>query len=449
MKLGSFSISFPVLKLNCTVQHAIPRQPTLFEKGILELVERFSAHDTYGKYTLDKVFAEILGVPEVNNFVKPSLDKLVALELVDCATNYTSLAEVTISQLTLTDDGAAMQAEGNLPGILSRNSVEYYYDVVRNSMMTVTEIAQLGDIAAEKRIDIDMDATFPEETLRETIIAEKPQWLTEGSDIRKIIRDDVALFWQEALGSINLTESGELGILFDEEFYENYFLSFNSLELYRDYLADLFQDNVTSMSPDHSNVNLGNTMARAEEMFLPRDLDLKIKLTPDTIHFLRYHAYLNDHLKCKPNTLLVVFEHLPEEIPEGIEWDGQINGAVIYLDERFIIDNCHYLNATRGNLFVDYFSVKINGEAHTIPLGYSLKSNDPQLDLGECYELLEEIINISDTLDHHLIKLFWKPVDEVLKDIENAISDQIDDPMRIVQKLTEYREKIQQLRPEM
>lgn len=448
MKLTRLRFSFPVLKIACSVAHGVPRKPTVFERALLELAERFSGDEDYRAYTLEKVFGEILGVPEVDNFVRPSLETLLAAELLRLEGELASLSAVRLQDLALTAEGAQMLQRGELPGELSFHPLKFFYDPLRRELVPAAESAGLDEAPAGIALQIDVAENFPEAFIREEFNRKPPEGIHPDSRIQKVTREEVRLLWKTVEGEIHIAETGEIGLLFNDEFYENYFLEMPGEQLYETVLAGLF---------DYENGGEGIPLSRdfpalarsLAHLFPAKELDLHIKLIPDTVHFLRYQDYLKDHLVCKPNTLLVVFEHLAEDCPEGIDWDASINGAIIYLDERFILEDCYYLNSRKESLFVQYFQFKVNGVEYMLPLGYGRKQDDPQLELGGLYELLEELLDISGDPDHQLIKLFWKPADAVLKDLERRIGDELDDPYRIGERLTEYREVIRTLRPEM
>lgn len=448
MKLTRLRFSFPVMKIACTVAHGVPRKPTVFERAMLELTERFAADEDYRSYNLEKVFGEILGVPEVDNFVRPSLEKLLAAELLRLEGEPGALSAVRLQDLALTAEGVQMLQRGELPGELFFHPLKFFYDPLRRELVAAAESAGLDETPAGIALQVDVEDRFPEAFIREEFARKPPEGIHPDSRIQKIVRDEVRLLWKTVEGEVHISEKGEIGLLFNDEFYENYFLELPGEQLYETVLASLFA---------YENAGEGIPLSRdfpavarsLAHLFPARDLDLHIKLIPDTVHFLRYQDYLKDHLVCKPNTLLVVFEHLAEDCPEGIDWDASINGAIIYLDERFIIEDCYYLNSRKESLFVQYFQFKVNGIEYMLPLGYGLKKDDPALELGEHYELLEELLDISGDPDHQLIKLFWKPADAVLNDLERRINEELDDPYQIGEKLTEYREIIRTLRPEM
>ena len=448
MKLSRLRFSFPVMKIACTVAHGVPRKPTVFERALLELTERFSGDEDYREYNLEKVFGEILGVPEVDNFVRPSLEKLLAAGLLQFEGDLASLSAVRLQDLILTAEGTQMLQRGELPGELSFHPLKFFYDPLRRELVAAAESTGLEEKPAGVALHIDIEENFPESFIREEFARKPPEGITPESKIQRVVRDEVRLLWKTVEGEIHLSEKGEVGLLFNDEFYENYFLEMPGEQLYESVLAGLFdyEAGADGIPLSRDFPKLARSLAH---LFPAKDLDLHIKLIPDTVHFLRYQDYLKDHLACKPNTLMVVFEHLAEDCPEGIEWDVAINGAIIYLDERFILEDCFYLNSRKDSLFVQYFQFKVNGIEYMLPLGYGLKKDDPQLDLGGYYELLEELLDISDDPDHQLIKLFWKPADAVLKDLERRIGDELDDPYQIGEKLTEYREVIRTLRPEM
>lgn len=418
MKLSTLHISFPILKITSMVSQAVSRKPTLFEKAILELIARFGDDEGYRDYSLEKVFSEILKVPEVDNFVQPTVDQLINFSIIDCKGNHASLADVRLKDLSLTPNGKRLLESGAMPVFKEKNHVEHHYDPIQDRLLSADEEKKLSAKAKGQPLEMDTEGLYPDYLIREALAASsKGDGLQ--TDAHNIMPANTTILWKTVEGEVRLSEEGELSLHFADPFYDDYFSQFNSEWLYKNYLAELFEDDLTGNATKEIRPGAFHEIAETvTDVFPARDLDLKMKLSGETAHFLKYHPFLKRQLKIKANTLLVAFEYPGAKKSGKMEWDAKKNGAIVFLKEKFPIENCHYLNSDKENFFISPFEIKVNTELFSVPLGYSLKKKSRELNVKQVIKLLEKRIDESDEVQHQLIKLFWRSSEEVLRLIE-------------------------------
>src|SRR5262245_49751124 len=103
MLLATIKIGFPVLRLESLVRHATPRLPTVFERALLRLYERFTADGEFGRWDLASLFHRVLGVPETEALVRPALEELITLGVFTCSQSDRSrLDRIALAHLTMT-----------------------------------------------------------------------------------------------------------------------------------------------------------------------------------------------------------------------------------------------------------------------------------------------------------------------------------------------------------
>jgi hypothetical protein len=428
MKFTSIHISFPILKITSLISQAISRQPTLFEKTILELINRFGGEEVYREFTLEKVFSEILQVPETGNFVQPTLEQLVNFSIVDCKTDHTSLAEVRIKDLSLTPNGKRLLERGVMPVFKEKNRLEHFYDPIQDRLIAAQELPEVSEKAKGKPLEMDTEGLYPDYLIREEIQKQEGKGTSSSNDPPRgkgdfsphdMIPAGATTLWKTLEGRVIISDEGELNLGFDDPFYDDYFSQFNSEWLFQHYLAELFVDDLIGNAASKSRPGAFHEISESiADIFPARDLDLKMKLSGEKTHFLRYHPFLKRQLQIKSHTLLVVFEYPAKENPDQMRWDAKKNGALVLLPDPFPLEHCHYLNSDEENFFVSPFEIKLNGELFSVPLGYSLKPGAPELKIQPIFKMLEKKIDESGEVQAQLIKLFWRSSEEVLRLIE-------------------------------
>ncbi len=429
MKIAAIQISFPVLHIHSKVTYAVLRKPTLFERAILEVVGEFSGDATYGGYSLQRVFGEMLAVPEEDQFVLPSLRQLVEFGLIAAAVNFDSLQDVKLRDLTLTEAGREMRERKVFPGMQMHRNRSYHYDPIQDRLLSAAEQELLSETPGDLSVAVEDEAAVAAQLVERVIhrpaagtgpATEDPG--DEEYEIREIHIEGIQTLWLTREGELTLSLQGELSIELGDSVYEDYFRHFSGRWLLDNFLADLLTDLQFDSDFRQATPRPPEEIAHATEVFSARDIDLKMKLSRETAHFLRYQPYLDHHLVCKKKTLLVVFGHPHNEAPGKILWDDALNGAVIFLEEPFPIPGCYYLNSERENLFVDLFAVHINGDPAAVPLGFSLPKSDRRLNPAPLFKKLEPLIDKSGEVQYQLIKLFWRSPEEVWEIIKRLTS---------------------------
>ncbi len=420
MKIATLNISFPVLQIHSKVTYAILRKPTLFEKAILEVIAEFASDEEYGEMSLQKVFGEMLAVPEEESFMQPALSQLLKMKLLECPAKVEQLQSIKLRDLRLTAIGESMREKGSFPGIQQQQTFIHCYDPIRDRLLSTEEQDSLSKTPEAAAVAIEDEQTVAKELIKRTI---RIQSGGKDNEIQQIEAGEIETRWLTQDGDLTVNENGELSICFGDDFYDDYFRHFSSKWLFSNFLADYLTDvNIADDLQKEAPKPFSRIIKKAETIFSARDLDMKMKLSGRMTHFLRYQPYLKNHLKCKRKTLLVVYGYPEGDTPVKIEWSDTLNGAVIFLEELFPIKGCYYLNSERENLFVDLFEIIINGDPFPVPLGYSLKKDCQQVDLQPLFKMLSPLLDQSGEVQHQLIKLFWLPAEEVWQRIKEMTS---------------------------
>jgi hypothetical protein len=423
MFFANFLISFPVYQLTCRTVYAALRKPTVFEESILMLVNNYSDHPQSKTLTLASVFREILNVPESAKLVLPSLQQLIDAGLINSREPVQSLDTVQLEALQLTRIGKEILSKKAFPGQQLTRENRLYYDPIRDLILSEDEQALLTDVAEPVYLDTEAPATTVDH-LAQSHIRQLHHTGDAATEILDIKISEMETKWLTREAEVHISESGELSLHFGDILYDDYVRYFNSRWLLENILMELFPEAISSADNKETATPFSTIYKKIEEIFPVTEMDLKLRIRPETIHFFNYQPYLKQQLKPKPNTALIVFGYpgIDEKKPE-IFFNEQDKSAVIRLGQSFPIANCQYINAKGENLFSGNFGIVINEEIFTLPIGYRIADRYfTNQQLTGLYQLLNKIIDKTNEVQWQLIKLFWEKPEVVWAKIKEMTS---------------------------
>ena len=445
MKLADISVFFPVFKISSLVLHSTPRHLTAFEAILLDIADQFNADATYGNYQLVRVFEEILGVPEPDKFARTPLEQMISLGVLTTTKSFTNLEMLTVADLQLTDFGRQTLEKRSLPGDEKHNGAVHYFDPIRRIFLENKTAEKLFEQPQSNMIKFEEQVQIPVEQMQHELRLRSTVWFPGGSEVHRVEHDRVITYWQPVDGNIMVYDGGHLKVEFEDKAFTEYFNRQPADIIYNQFLRSALAIPGASSNQPRPTSSYFEVEPNLDGIFDPRHIYRNLKMKQDDIHFLRYHPAIDSLIRCQPNTLTVLFEHMPSNLNEGIQWDGEVNGAVIYLDERLPIDRCFYMSRSGANRFFDHFELKVGQELFPFSLGYSLSETAVSEKLESLCAVLDELLDVSENPDHQLIRLFWMPVDAVWERIHQYISEKPGDPLLKIQELKQLREKLQNL----
>jgi hypothetical protein len=423
MFFANFLLSFPVYQLHCKTVYAALRKPTVFEESILMLVDNYSNHPQANSLTLATVFRDILNVPESGKLVLPSLQQLIEAGLIDANEAVNSLEAVRLEALQLTRSGREILSKKAFPGQQLTRESRLFYNPIRDLILSEEEQNLLTDMPEP----VYLDAEAPAATVEQLVHSHLRQLHQSSDTATEIIDTQISgmeIRWLTREAEVHISESGRLTIHFGDILYDDYVSYFNSRWLLENILFELFPEETSSTAEAQSVKPFSTIANKVDEVFPVTDIDLKLRIQPDTVHFFNYQPYLKHQLKPKPNTALIVFGYpgITEKSPT-IDFNEQDKAAVIRLAEPFPVADCQYLNANGENLFSGRFEITINEETFSLPIGYRITDrNFTDKKLAALYQLLNKIIDKTDEVQLQLIKLFWEKPEVVWAKIKEMTS---------------------------
>lgn len=205
MNVGVLQVSYPFKKLDVLVNHFTSRKSTVIEWGILELVKDAQYNPKLSNTNLCDIFEEILKINDADLLIKPCLIGLQDLEAIKVSglSDQTSLNEITLSDVELTDKGASMQEKGLLPGVSSEEKIKLSYDLYMGSIKKYSSNeAFTSKNLGHPMVDIETveNTQFPAIQVRSFLESCKTkkvyQWLQETTDISSLELENSSVGWR-------------------------------------------------------------------------------------------------------------------------------------------------------------------------------------------------------------------------------------------------------------
>ena len=255
--------SKPYAKYNSVVTHFTSRKSTAIEWMILELIKRYSSDNEYANISLKKLIEEIIFITDSDILVKPSIIELIeninAIEIEDKNNSIyenTSLDEVYLSNLSLTEHGREFHDTGMLPATENQDTAVFIYDKLENDLRLENNIGA-GDLKKECKgikLSSENDFIFDENRARGILEEEKDKdgfkWLKPTSDIKSINIGyrPIQTLWKYLSYEMEIGEDGKLELK-DEDKETN-----EDKDKYKEICNKLLIENIDNLFKKSENI---------------------------------------------------------------------------------------------------------------------------------------------------------------------------------------------------
>lgn len=259
MKLADIRVGVPLLRLEVRIHHATPRKPTAFERIILSMAENLGQNPSFNKLSLERLFVEILCVPDPGPLVLPTLSELLSLDVISLRdqANLDRFDILTLHDIEITARGREMIWEGMLPAKTMQNEGVFYYAPISQTLLSESESKAYRPDPPKFSVDSSLfEGIFPEEKIRSKIFATGYRWLTAASFIERIELLSSQTFWKDTPCSIEIN-SGDLKIISKDEDLNSYLDSLEPEAVYSRFVSpvfghqDLFFDRIAELGDEN------------------------------------------------------------------------------------------------------------------------------------------------------------------------------------------------------
>jgi len=227
--IQNLNISIPVFQIDSKISYQTIRQPTVFEKSILQLCDKYNKE--LGHYTFEQIAAELKVLPI---FFNDALNYLTEFKAIKKQTGN------TLADCQITSEGREFLSRNQLPSNDKIETDAFIYHPIKKELIKKQELAAL------KKIDIKLtsdDFNVTEAVVRDMVAKQiKMQWGKANTRLGKItstLQNDI-LQDTETL-SLNIDTNGNLTILTYDERLQSWIDSANKVFLWEALLSPFFK----------------------------------------------------------------------------------------------------------------------------------------------------------------------------------------------------------------
>ncbi len=360
MKLTDIRIGAPLLRIKTRIFHATPRKPTAFERVILSMSEKFGNDVSFNKIPLERLFVDILCVVDPGPLVTPTLSELAALDVIRCIGDIEALDTLVLSDIEITERGKRMISEDMLPAKSMQNDETYYYDPIRQQLLSESESkAYRLDDPPKLSIDASVfEDIFPEEQIRGHIHRAGYRWFSAASHIERLEPQSVQILWKDTPCAIEVN-SGVLTITSEDENLSSYLSALESEDSYNRFIFPVFESH--NLHPEAMPIlDIENLDHSAIETF---PVSQVLSKWPDRVRFVIPGLDHVDNVipeQAPPHQAIIVYHEDAAAENLFFEWNQERNGCKLKIkgehpfpDSLQVTDQenlrCHRIQVKHGN----------------------------------------------------------------------------------------------------
>jgi rRNA-processing protein FCF1 len=413
MKLSDIRIGVPLLRLETRIFHTTPRKPTAFERIILGMTERFAQNVSFNNISVERLFIDVLSVSDPGPLVTPTLSELMALDVIRCMGDIEALDTLILRDIEITERGQKMIAEDMLPARLMQIDEVFYYDPIRQKLLSESESKAYRPVKPKLSIDSSVfEDVFPEELIRSNIIGAGYRWLSSASHIERVESLSVETLWKDTLCSIEV-DSGVLRVASNNQSVNDYLASIESDESYARFIEPTFDCNSLPVEDlaELNDADLGQTGADIQS------ISQALAAWPSDARFVIPGSnYDRDSIPAQApaRQAIVLYEG---SHPTGIliEWNSERSGCKILINALHPVR--HSLRVTdRDNLICRSINAKYGNEPRNVNVACRIPTRQGDNVLSEAISNLSELVKSSDSLSDQNALIFWQGESQFLKD---------------------------------
>ncbi len=410
MNLFPCRIGLPALRIDVRIHHATPRVPTVFERILLELCDRFGGGDgRYNNISLERIFEDILGVVDPGPLVTPAIYELVSLDVLRCKSAVDSLDVLTLRDLEMTDRGRLMFAEDMLPAKSQENDEVVTYDPVRKRLLSASEEKAYRPHAPAVSLNASVfSEVFPEEQIRDQVLSGAYPWWSSASRIERLERRAIIVSWRDTPATV-VVDRGALRIDFKDVDHTAYLNSLPAPEVYERFLSPLLGV-ATLPAEDVARLPLGDVEAidNAHGIWLPIPQALsesngnaRYVLVDRSSHWLQW--------PCCAERRQAIIGFDPGATVEGatVTWNESSDGCLVVLKGVYPLSDV-LVASDRVLVRGQRIQIKIGEEMMSCPLALRSDGTGADHRIASTLDMLAQILEDSGEMDADLVPLFWK-----------------------------------------
>lgn len=431
MKLSDIRIGVPLLRLETRIFHATPRKPTAFERIVLGMTERFAQNASFNIIPVERLFIDVLCVSAPGPLVTPTLSELMALDVIRCMGDIEALDTLILRDIEITERGQKMIAEDMLPAKSMQNDEVFYYDPIRQKLLSESESKAYRPVKPKLSVDSSVfEGVFPEELIRSNIISTGYRWFSSASHIERVESLSVETRWKDIPCSIEV-DSGVLKVASNNQSVNDYLASIESDESYARFIEPTFEyhslpvEDLQELNSD----DLGQTGTDIQT------ISQALAAWPSDARFVIPGPNYDRELipaQAPAHQAIVLYE---ESHPTGIsiEWNSERTGCKILINTLHPLP--HSLRVTdRDKLICRSINAKYGNEPRNVIVACRIPTRQSDDVLSEAISNLSELVKSTDKISDQNALIFWQGEARFLKDHTHRLANSIFATHEIVQE---------------
>lgn len=413
MKLSDIRIGVPLLRLETKIFHATPRKPTAFERIVLGMTERFAQNASFNNIPVERLFIDVLCVSDPGPLVTPTLSELMALDVIRCMGDIEALDTLILRDIEITERGQKMIAEDMLPARSMQNDEVFYYDPIRQKLLSESESKTYRPVKPKLSVDSSVfEGVFPEELIRSNIISTGYRWFSSASHIERVESLSVETLWKDIPCSIEV-DSGVLRVVSNNQSVNDYLASIESDESYARFIEPTFDYHSLPVEDlqELNNADLGQTGTDIQT------ISQALAAWPSDARFVIPGSNYDRELitaQAPAHQAIVLYE---ESHPTGIsiQWNSERSGCKILINTLHPMP--HSLRVTdRDNLICRSINAKYGNKPRNVIVACRIPTRQSDDVLSEAISNLSELVKTSDNISDQNALIFWQGEARFLKD---------------------------------
>lgn len=406
MLLTRFNVQSPVFRMKTKVQHSTPRTATAIERGLLRLHSQLSSRQEWANRAIGDAFTQVFGMPEPGFLVRPALEGLQHLGVLQLQTEESDLSHAPLSALKYLERGKSMLVENKIPGKPKTHRVEHVYDPITHSLLAQKHSAGISEKLSGPFLDAERWLEqYPELLIREQLSKEKHEWLKPQTQLDSLELDARELLWRILKVELHLRADGSLRYQFQSPSHHSYVEQLSEEEVWESLvkpaLKGRFGDELPAFPDTWMQAQELNTVASSlfpmYELRLPQNLSGKVC-------FVRPVPDLLNVPSPKKGQLVVV----EDAYRSGeLEWTPQ-GGVTLCVSSLPLHPSILLLGGDRTAVGWTTTEVRLGPYGSALTLGYRQKDALSKDELHQLWKGLDEWLEPSST-----IRVLWEKPNNV------------------------------------
>lgn len=399
MKITDVDIAIPFYQYRVDINYYLERKPIVIEWAIVQAINIAEKYPVYRNFSVDMVFSQIFSIPDTDKLVRPVILAMADKNLIKAIalTDDTSLRDISMENLSLTDRGRILLGRGTLPSEDNTAQISFLYNIYERKAAdeNPTLLHQESNGFPLVSGDELKNVAFPELFIRGMLSDEqnkkkgKYNWLNKETRISSVIPaedSETMLLWKNVRRELSFNEDMKCSIK-----------GVNAPHIVELALQQLRSESIDAdVAPDIEQIDDNYVQCRLSGEMAEV---LKTQNTKPRGAIIRYD-YLNEisgSLELSNNRILVAFGNVPEEkidVTSNKTFKAYLKGEMLH---QYELSLSPYSVVSKMNL-----KLLNNGKTFKLPVIVERKCESGRFD-----KLINTIVDFYKARDYKILFLSY------------------------------------------